>query len=225
MALFEGQNQANQPPRSSLPEPRAFQTRTRTLQFRGQRTSLRLENVFWEYLESAARHAGSQLGPMIGRMAEKFVGGNLSSHLRAACMLHALKNASSPATDRSLAISATDLFHMTPSPGLLASPSASILDANGAFLDWLRKEKEQLLGENLGSLLRLQQGQSFARFWETLTTTRTPASARMALMLLPGRLAAAEVLCVRLSGDERADSQYVVWFKAAAQARRAPTAG
>jgi predicted DNA-binding ribbon-helix-helix protein len=221
MAIFEQQKPGDQPPRSTLPEPRAFQTRTRTLQFRGQRTSLRLENVFWEYLEGAARNAGYQLGPMIGRIAEKFSGGNLSSHLRAACMLRALRDAGTPQTAQETVISLPDMFHLTPMPGMLTSSSASILDANGALLEWLRKDRAQLLGGNLGSLLRLQQGQSFARFWEALQTTRAPSSSRMALMLLPGRLAAAEIVCVRLAREERADSQYVVWFKTNAQARRA----
>jgi predicted DNA-binding ribbon-helix-helix protein len=223
MALFEGQTMEKTPPRRSLSDPRAFQTRTRTLQFRGQRTSLRLENVFWEHLEAAARNAGSQLGPMIGRLADKFAGGNLSSHLRAACMLNALKDAGAPSGRQGYAIALSDLFHLTPEPGLLVSSSASILDANGALLDWLRKDKEQLLGEALGSLLRLQQGQSFARFWDSLLTTRAPSSSRMALMLLPGRLAAAEIVCVRLARDLQPDSQYIVWFKTAAPTKRAST--
>ena len=203
-----------------LKPTRAFTSRTRTLQFRGRRTSVRLENVFWEYLDQKVRQQGIRLGTMIGRLAQDFPGGNLSSHLRAACMLDALQAAGAPAARMASArqndpqaTTATEAFHLTPAPGLLVSDAGTVLEANTTLLDWLRRPKEGIQGASLGSLLRLQQGQSFERYWEGLRSTRTPSSSRMALVTLPGRLAAAEITMVRLAGPERSSSQYIVWFK------------
>jgi predicted DNA-binding ribbon-helix-helix protein len=194
---------------------RAFANRTRTLQFRGKRTSVRLENVFWEYLEEEVRERQTRLGPMIGQLAQEFGGGNLSSYLRAACMLSALAKADDQSNHTRDASAATvlDSFHLTPAPGLLVSQAATVIDANRSLIDWLRRPKEDLLGSDLGALLRMQQGQSFQRFWDTLRESQAPSSTRLALVTVPGRLVAAEVTCVRLGGQRNVNSQYIVWMR------------
>ena len=88
-----------------------------------------------------------------------------------------------------------------------------MIDANRTLVDWLRRSKADLLGAALGALLRMQQGQSFPRFWESLRESRAPSSTRLALVTVPGRLVAAEVTCVRLDGRQNVNSQYIIWLR------------
>ena len=169
-----------------------------------------------------ARQAGLQLGPMVGRLANLYAGRNLSSYLRAACMLEAFYRAGDmhSQSQDSDALGLRDLFHLTPNPGTVVSADATLLDVNSAFSNWLRRDKATLVGNSLGTLLRLQQRQSFSRFWENLKASRSSSSTRMALILLPGRLIASEITFVRISGQSQPESQYFVWFRRAADEKK-----
>jgi predicted DNA-binding ribbon-helix-helix protein len=209
--LSGNQSQAT---RRRSPLPRAYAQRTRTLQFRKKRTSVRLEEVFWEYLDDLAALKRSRLGPMIGELAQHFRGGNLTAHLRAACLLDSLRRLAEegPGAPGGSREETVRLFHLTPCPGLILSAQASILDCNAAALGWLKRERADLLGSDFGALLRLQMGQSFARFWENLQAGEMEFSVRQALVLLPGRLTATEITFLRLTQTEDRPPAFVAWF-------------
>lgn len=214
---------------------RALKPRTRTLQFRRQRTSIRLEEVFWEYLEEVAKLEGRQLGPLIGRLSRDYVSGNLTAYLRGICMLDCLARLAKGTKDTKAhergktvgepSSGILNVFHLTPCPGVLLSAQATILDCNTSVLNWLGRERRTLIGEELGSLLRLQMGQSFARFWDGLATGQTELSVRQALVLLPGKLTATEISFVRLEQSADTPPYYIVWFAAPKAAARVPALG
>jgi predicted DNA-binding ribbon-helix-helix protein len=214
---------------------RALTTRTRTLQFRKKRTSIRLEEVFWEYLEEVAKIEKRQLGPLIGRMSRDYVSGNLTAYLRGVCMPDCLARLAFGSMEGSSLKKASKkevpssevlhVFHLTPCPGVLLSAQATILDCNASVLNWLGRERRTLVGADLGSLLRLQMGQSFARFWDGLVSGQTELSVRQALVLLPGKLTATEISFIRLQRRAEAPPNYIAWFAPPKAAARVPALG
>ena len=61
----------------------------RIVQYDRRRYSIRLESVFWKFLEFLAERRGMRLGRYIAGLAGSYRGNNLSSYLRVVCMLEA----------------------------------------------------------------------------------------------------------------------------------------
>ncbi|MBB3065430.1 hypothetical protein FHR98_001717 [Limibacillus halophilus] len=182
-----------------------------------------------------ARIEKRQLGPLIGRMSRDYVSGNLTAYLRGVCMLDCLARLAFGSMEGSSLKKASkkdepssevlDVFHLTPCPGVLLSAQATILDCNASVLNWLGRERRTLVGADLGSLLRLQMGQSFARFWDGLVTGQTELSVRQALVLLPGKLTATEISFIRLQRRAETPPNYIAWFAPPKAAARVPALG
>ena len=64
----------------------------RVVQYRGRRYSIRLETVFWKFLEYLAERRNIRLGRYIAGLAGAHDGNNLSSYLRVVCMLEAQRS-------------------------------------------------------------------------------------------------------------------------------------
>ena len=194
--------------------PKAFATKTKTLQFRGWRTSIRLEGIFWEVLQALAHEQKSQLGPMVGSIASRYEGGNLSSYLRAACMLAVFKRLKTDTRSETGAFE-TDIIGMlqsAPSPGALVSSKSTIIDINLPMEDLLRLPRHTVVGEELGNYIRLSGGGSFNRFWGGLKRTISTHLERTVLLITPGRLSTFQMRSLRLGAEEESDPLFVIWL-------------
>ena len=74
-------------------DPQRYDSTTRSVRLQGSVTSVRLENEFWEILDSLAAEQGMSAGQFISRLygeviADKGDVPNLASLLRVACAVH-----------------------------------------------------------------------------------------------------------------------------------------
>lgn len=74
-------------------DPERYESTTRSVRLQGSVTSVRLENEFWEILDTLASEQGMSAGQFISKLygeviADKGVVPNLASMLRVACAVH-----------------------------------------------------------------------------------------------------------------------------------------
>ncbi|AJG17847.1 MULTISPECIES: ribbon-helix-helix domain-containing protein [Cupriavidus] len=71
--------------------PQSYQGQSRSLRLHGVATSIRLESLFWEVLETLARRDGMSVGQLITRLHDELVAyrgeaANFTSFLRVCCL-------------------------------------------------------------------------------------------------------------------------------------------
>ncbi len=74
-------------------DPERYESVTRSIRIQGFVTSVRLENEFWEILETLAAEDGYSVSAFIGKLYEEVISdrghvGNLTSMLRVSCALY-----------------------------------------------------------------------------------------------------------------------------------------
>ncbi len=112
------------------------QSRPRIIQHAKKRYALRLENVFWDGLETIARRRHMRLGQLVAELANRFDGVNFSSYLRAYIMADARRED----VRHDLPLSAFDLVDILracPAPGLLMQHNRSIVEVNNSLFQWV----------------------------------------------------------------------------------------
>ena len=92
----------------------------RVVQHQHRRYSIRLEAVFWKFLDYLAARQGVRLGRYIAGLAASYGGNNLSSYLRVVCMLEAERSVAEAALDPTRD-SLLALVRDCPSPGVIIS--------------------------------------------------------------------------------------------------------
>jgi len=185
----------------------------RVVQYRGRRYSIRLETVFWKYLEYLAGRRELRLGRYIAGLAAAYDGNNLSSYLRVVCMLEAQRSlaeaALDPARDSLLA-----LVRDCPSPGVIVSRSRTILGYNTAFANWLGPGPRVLAGSELTDVLQIRTSRSLNEIWTDLITGARGTVKAQVLRFTPGRVSVAQATIVPLRSDRGEGFYAVLWLAA-----------
>lgn len=197
----------------------------RVVQFGNTRKSFRLEAVFWDALARMAREKGVRLGKLIGALAEDFAGGNLTSHLRVACMLQA------QAQLARLAVAASPepferAFRACPAGGLLLNPESRILAQNEALELWLGPDHAPVVGERFADVFRVRHERPFAELWESLVSGRRRVHRFPVLYMSPGRVSAAEATLMAIGREPGGSPFALAWLASRGSrpvARQAPT--
>lgn len=183
---------------------------TRVVTHAGQRTSVRLEPVFWRNLRRMAHREGLRVGNLIGRVRATSDSGNLTARLRALCMLEAeqlLASAKIDATPASL----LRVVDTSPSPALLLGPDTEIVNTNTAFDSWLSPTR--MRGLYLAEAFNIRTSRSFRDVWSGLRRSSEPVAGIGLLHISQGRVTAAEATFVPLTtSDFDTGLAAVVWI-------------
>lgn len=189
----------------------AQQPKPRVVQHQGRRYSIRLESVFWKFLEYLAGRQEVRLGRYIANLAATYRGNNLSSYLRVVCMLEAERSVAEaildPTRDSLLA-----LVRDCPSPGIVVSRSRTILGYNTAFAHWLGSGPRVLAGSELSDVLQLRTSVSLNEVWTDMVTGAQGTIKAHVLRLSPGRVSAAQATIVPLRSDAGDGFYAVLWL-------------
>lgn len=185
----------------------------RVVQHDRRRYSIRLESVFWAFLDYLAARRGLRLGRYIAGLAGAYGGNNLSSYLRVVCMLEAERAVAeadlAPGGDNLL-----DLVRDCPSPGVVLARSRAILAYNGAFADWLGPGARMLAGAQLADVLQIRTPRSLNELWADMLAGTQGAVRAHALCVRPGRVSAAQATIVPLRSGRGDGFHAVMWLEA-----------
>jgi len=183
----------------------------RVVQFRGRRYSIRLETVFWKFLEYLAGRQDLRLGRYVAGLAESYDGNNLSSYLRVVCMLEAERSVAEavldPTRDSLLA-----LVRDCPSPGVIVSRNRTILGYNTAFAHWLGPGLRVLAGSELSDVLQIRTAKFLNEVWTDMVTGAQGTVKAHVLRVSPGRVSAAQATIVPLRSDAGEGFYAVMWL-------------
>jgi predicted DNA-binding ribbon-helix-helix protein len=184
----------------------------RVVQHRGRRYSIRLETVFWKFLDDLAARRGVRLGRYVAGLAASYGGNNLSSYLRVVCMLEAERRLAEavldPTRDSLLA-----LVRDCPSPGVIVSRSRTILGYNTAFARWLGPGPQVLAGSELTDVLQVRTVRSLNEVWTDMITGAQGTLKAHVLRVSPGRVSAAQATIVPLRSDVEDGLYAVMWLE------------
>jgi predicted DNA-binding ribbon-helix-helix protein len=189
---------------AQMPKPRV-------VQHQGRRYSIRLESVFWKFLEYLAGRQGVRLGRYIAGLAASHHGNNLSSYLRVVCMLEAERSVAEAILDPTRD-SLLTLVRDCPSPGVIVSRSRTILGYNNAFAHWLGPGPRVLAGGELTDVLQLRTSAPLNEVWTDMVTGAQGTVKAHVLRLSPGRVSAAQATIVPLRSDAGEGFYAVLWL-------------
>lgn len=193
----------------------------RVVQYRGRRYSIRLETVFWKFLEVLAARQGLRLGRYIAGLAGSYGGNNLSSYLRVVCMLEAERSVAEAVLDPSRD-SLLALVRDCPSPGVIVSRSRTILGYNTAFAHWLGPGPRVLAGSELTDVLQVRTSRFLNELWTDMITGAQGTVKAQVLRVSPGRVSAARATIVPLRSDADEGFYAVLWLEVGEPAAAKP---
>lgn len=180
----------------------------KVVQVENRRRSFRLEPVFWEVLAETAEETGLRLGRFVNECLAQVPQRNHTSALRVAAMLKLLR-------DRAAIRMAGEpefhqqLFHTAPTPAVLLSESARILDCNEALAAWLGEAAaHRMVGQTLPEAYHVRTRVPWPRLWEMLRTGERTALRVPIVHSAPGRVTAGEAMILRSpkGGPHQADA-------------------
>ncbi len=183
----------------------------RVVQHQGRRYSIRLETVFWKFLEHLAARHGVRLGRYIAGLAASYGGNNLSSYLRVVCMLEAERSVAEAALDPNRD-SLLALVRDCPSPGVVVSRNRTILGYNTAFAYWLGPDPRVLAGSDLTDVLQVRTARSLNEVWSDMVVGALGTVKAHVLRVSPGRVSAAQATIVPLRSHLGAGFYAVLWL-------------
>ncbi len=186
--------------------------RPRIVQHDRRRYSIRLENVFWKFLEALSRRHGLRLGRYIAGLAAAYGGNNLSSYLRVVCMLES-ERALAEARLRPSRDSLLDLVGDCPNPGLVVSRDRTIIAYNRAFASWLGPGPRLLAGADLTEAIQVRTARSFNEIWAEMVDGRQGTIKAHVLHVRPGKVSAAQATLVPLRAEAEDSFHVVVWLE------------
>lgn len=185
----------------------------RVVQHQHRRYSIRLESVFWKFLEYLAERQGVRLGRYIGGLAASYGGRNLSSYLRVVCMLEAERAVAEAGLDPTRD-SLLTLVRDCPSPGVVISRSRTIIGYNSAFAGWLGPGPRVLAGSELTDALQIRTTRSLNEVWTDMITGAQGTIKAHVLRVRPGQVSAAQATLVPLRSDSGDGFHAVMWLEA-----------
>jgi predicted DNA-binding ribbon-helix-helix protein len=192
----------------------------RVVQFAKRRYSIRLEAVFWRYLERCAGERQMRLGRLIGELAEDSSPDNLTSFLRVFCMLDAERRTAARALGRGSGV--FDALAECPLPAVLLSRERTIIALNQALNARLDPARPAHIGEDLAKIFQIRTSEPFVGVWRALINGRIRRARARLVYVAPGRVDTLEATFVALERSRLKESQaYVLaWLVPSAGAAR-----
>ena len=183
----------------------------RIVQYRQRRYSLRMEKIFWQFLEQIARDHNTKLGRLVAALAESATGKNLTSHIRAFCMFQAEQMVARLATAAGRAHVAT-LVGSCPAPGLVLSRDRRIVLVNEALSAWLGESHPVLVGAELTGIFQVRTQRPLNEIWAGMVSGAVPRCQAKFVYVAPGRVLAAEARLMGYHSRRREGFACIAWL-------------
>ncbi|MGH1478173.1 MAG: ribbon-helix-helix domain-containing protein [Geminicoccales bacterium] len=172
------------------------------------RTSIKLEQDFWNYLKEVADGRSIRLSRLVNDIAEATPERtNLASTLRTFALLHAqlrVQGLDQEVEKLRLAGNSADLTRVLdscPMPCLLLTTEREVRRANHAFVAWLNLDPQAVLGQRVDNLMILR-GPGMNTLWQRIFDEGSREERFNATYVSPGRVRTAQAMAVGLSKDE-----------------------
>ena len=172
------------------------------------RTSIKLEQEFWTYLKEVADSRSVRLSRLVNDIAEATPERtNLASTLRTFSLIHAQIRTQSlyqEVEKLRLAGSSDDLTRVLdscPLPCLLLTSEREVRRTNQAFVTWLNRDPQAVLGQRLDNLMILR-GPGMNTLWQRLFDSGAREGRFNATYVSPGRVRTAQATAIGLSREE-----------------------
>lgn len=177
----------------------------KTMRIGEVRTSIKLEQEFWQYLKEIADKRRIRLSGLVNEVANASPNRtNLASTLRTFCLVHAQlsSQAMHKELDRlSLAGNNQDLVKVMetcPLPMVILGPDRQIRQLNRAFSAWLNIDPKATVGQRLDNIMILR-GAVIKDMWRHLAEGQLQRGSFNATYVSPGKVRTSQALCVALS--------------------------
>ncbi len=176
----------------------------RILQVEGKRYSLRLEPPFWGALEDHAARRKMRLNRLVADFAARLEPrANLASSLRVHCLRVVQRQVreNAHATDHTSLLALAD---SAPAPCMVLDSDQRIVAVNGAFLTWVSREPDDLVGDPVLRHFRFRGARSFDDLWRGLGRHWLLPETSRIINIEPGRVLAANASLVPvLTGQQQ----------------------
>ncbi|MGI9434563.1 MAG: ribbon-helix-helix domain-containing protein [Geminicoccaceae bacterium] len=183
----------------------------KTMRIGEVRTSIKLEQEFWNYLKEVADSRSVRLSRLVNDIAEATPERtNLASTLRTFALIHAQLRAQGLDQDIEklrLAGNSADLARVLdacPMPCLLLTAEREVRRTNHAFVSWLNLDPQAILGQRLDNLMILR-GPGMNTLWQRIFDEGSREERFNATYVSPGRVRTAQAMAIGLSKDEDTD--------------------
>ena len=182
------------------------------------RTSIKLEQEFWDYLRLLAEERGVRLGSVVNEVArsrpEK---GNLASLLRTYCIVHArtrcerLKQELEQLVLSGNSRDLTRVLEACPLPALVLDAERRIRQLNRAFGQWLNLDPKATIGLKLDNIMILR-APGMREMWPNLQQGRLQRGVFNATYVSPGKVRTSQAVAVAINGNDN-HAGFVVLFE------------
>ena len=186
----------------------------KTMRIGEVRTSIKLEQEFWDYLREIADARRMRLGALINEIAtSRERRANLASTLRTFCIVHARMRCEELQRELeklALAGNSRDLARVLeacPLPCLVLDAERRIRQLNRAFALWLNLDPRATVGHRLDNIMILR-APGIREMWQGLLEGRLGRGSFSATYVSPGKVRTSHAIAVGLSGNG-----YVVLFE------------
>ncbi len=186
----------------------------KTMRIGEVRTSIKLEQEFWDYLKQVAESRKWRLAALVNEIAQsRERNGNLASTLRTFCIVHARMRCEELQRELerlALAGNSRDLARVLeacPLPCLVLDSERRIRQLNRAFLLWLNLDPKATCGQRIENIMILR-APGIREMWEGLLQGRLGRGSFSATYVSPGKVRTSHAIAVGLSG-----AGYVVMFE------------
>ena len=183
----------------------------KTMRIGAIRTSIKLEQEFWSYLEEIAADRSLRLSALVNEVAtaspERT---NLASTLRTFALIHARlrwRAMHDELEKLTLAGNTQDLMRVMeacPLPCLILNAEREIRQLNKAFVHWLNVDAIGVVGQRLENIMILR-GSGTREMWDRLFSGKASRSAFNATYVSPGKVRTSQALAVGLGAEANTD--------------------
>ncbi|MGI9500028.1 MAG: ribbon-helix-helix domain-containing protein [Geminicoccaceae bacterium] len=172
------------------------------------RTSIKLEQEFWNYLKEVADGRSIRVSRLVNDIADATPERtNLASTLRTFALIHAQLRAQGLDQDLEklkLAGNSADLTRVLdacPMPCLLLSNEREVRRTNHAFVAWLNIDPQAMLGQRLDNLMILR-GPGMNTMWRRIFDEGSREERFNATYVSPGRVRTSQATAIGLAKEE-----------------------
>ncbi len=179
------------------------------------RTSIKLEQEFWDYLKEIAAQRKVRLGVIVNEVARnRGERSNLASLLRTFCLTHArlrCETLQKELEKLALAGNSQDLakvLEACPLPCLVLDSERVIKQLNRAFCLWLNLDPRATAGQRIDNIMILR-GAGIRDMWKGLLEQRLRRGNFSATYVSPGKVRTSQAVAVAIAGG----NGFVVMFE------------
>lgn len=174
----------------------------RTVRLGKQRTSIKMEQEFWDYFKVYAREHKLRLNVLLNIIASHTPNRtNLASTLRTFALMQAT-NRIAPCLDVGNNSDFFRLIENCPFPCVVLDPFKLILQVNKSFCEWINVDRTNIVGKSIDSILIIR-GDGIKELWKHLDNKQIANTICSVTYISPGKCktSQASAITIGTKGD------------------------